>query len=121
MKWKKRALAVVLAALCLISGCGLPDLIGGDDGPVDNVKVSDAYFGLAWYQNGVLNPVLDSTSINRLLCEALYEGLFEVTSNFTAENVLCESYTGDGTTFTFTLCEGIQFWSVETLTARDVV
>ena len=34
------------------------------------------------YQNGVLNPVLDSTSINRLLCEALYEGLFEVTSNF---------------------------------------
>lgn len=121
MKWKKRALAVVLAALCLISGCGLPDLIGGDDGPVDNVKVSDAYFGLAWYQNGVLNPVLDSTSINRLLCEALYEGLFEVTSNFTAENVLCESYTGDGTTFTFTLREGIQFWSGETLTARDVV
>ena len=121
MKWKKRALAVMLAALCLLVGCGLPDLIGGDDGPVDNVEVSDAYFGLAWYQNGVLNPVLDSTSINRLLCEALYEGLFEVTSNFTAENVLCESYTGDGTTFTFTLREGIQFWSGETLTARDVV
>lgn len=121
MKWKKCALAVALTALCLISGCGLPDLIGGDDGPVDNVKVSDAYFGLAWYQNGVLNPVLDNTSINRVLCEALYEGLFEVTSNFTAENVLCESYTGDGTTFTFTLREGIQFWSGETLTARDVV
>ena len=121
MKWKKRALAVALAALCLISGCGLPELIGGDDGPVDNVKVSDAYFGLAWYQNGVLNPVLDNTAINRVLCEALYEGLFEVTSNFTAENVLCESYTGDGTTFTFTLREGIQFWSGETLTARDVV
>ena len=120
-KWKKRVLAAFTAALCLIGGCGLPEILGGDDGPVDNVKVSDAYFGLAWYQNGTLNPVLDSTSINRVLCEALYEGLFEVTNNFTPENVLCESYEGDGTTFTFTLSEGVQFWSGETLTAGDVV
>lgn len=120
MKWKKGVLAAFLAALCLLSACGLPAL-GGEDAPVDNVKVSDAYFGLAWYQNGTLNPVLDNTSINRVLCEALYEGLFEVTSNFTAENVLCESYTGDGTTFTFTLRDDITFWSGEKLTARDVV
>src|SRR5699024_6963386 len=99
-------------------------IIGSQDseeGPVDNVQVSDAYFGLAWYQNGTLNPVLDSTSINRVLCEALYEGLFEVTNNFTAENVLCESYEGDGTTFTFTLREGVTFWSGASLTADDVV
>lgn len=120
MKWKKGALAAFLAALCLLCACGLPDL-GGEEAPVDNVKVSDAYFGLAWYQNGTLNPVLDNTSINRVLCEALYEGLFEVTSNFTAENVLCESYTGDGTTFTFTLRDDVTFWSGEKLTARDVV
>lgn len=120
MKWKKSVLAAFLAALCLLSACSLPDL-GGEDAPVDNVKVSDAYFGLAWYQNGTLNPVLDDTSINRVLCEALYEGLFEVTANFTAENVLCESYTGDGTTFTFTLRDDVYFWSGEKLTARDVV
>ena len=121
MNWKKRVLAAFLGALCLLSACGLT---GGEDGeqePVDNVKVSDAYFGLAWYQNGTLNPVLDSTSINRVLCEALYEGLFEVTSNFTAEHVLCESYTGDGTTFTFTLRGDVTFWSGEPLTASDVV
>lgn len=120
MKWKKRVCAGFLAALCLLGGCGV---FGGDgeDAPVDNVKVSDAYFGLAWYQNGTLNPVLDDTSINRVLCEALYEGLFEVTSNFTAENVLCESYTGDGTTFTFTLRGDVTFWSGQSLTARDVV
>ena len=120
-KWKKCALAAVLAALCALStACGI---IGGDEeqGPVDNVKVSDAYFGLAWYQNGTLNPVLDNTNINRVLCEALYEGLFEVTSNFTAENVLCESYEGDGTTFTFTLRGDVTFWSGEPLTASDVV
>lgn len=120
MKWKKRVCAGVLAALCLLGGCG-PFGGDGEDAPVDNVKVSDAYFGLAWYQNGTLNPVLDDTSINRVLCEALYEGLFEVTSNFTAENVLCESYTGDGTTFTFTLRDDVTFWSGQPLTARDVV
>ena len=120
-KWKKCALAAVLAALCALStACGI---IGGDEeqGPVDNVKVSDAYFGLAWYQNGTLNPVLGNTNINRVLCEALYEGLFEVTSNFTAENVLCESYEGDGTTFAFTLRGDVTFWSGEPLTAADVV
>ena len=120
MKWKKGVLAAFLAVLCLLGACGLPEL-GGEDEPVDDVKVSDAYFGLAWYQNGTLNPVLDNTSINRVLCEALYEGLFEVTSNFTAENVLCESYTGDGTTFTFTLRDDVSFWSGEKLTARDAV
>ena len=120
MKWKKRALAALLAALCLLTACGEGGL-GGDDGPVDTVEVSDAYFGMAWYQNGTLNPVLDSTSINRLLCEALYEGLFEVSGNFTAQNVLCASYTGDGTTFTFTLRDDVTFWSGEKLTAADVV
>ena len=121
MKWKKRVLAAFLASICLLSACGLTGGEGGEQEPVDNVKVSDAYFGLAWYQNGTLNPVLDSTSINRVLCEALYEGLFEVTNNFTAENVLCESYEGDGTTFTFTLRGDVTFWSGEPLTAADVV
>ncbi len=121
MKWKKCVLAASLAALCLLSACGVIGSQDGEEGPVDNVQVSDAYFGLAWYQNGTLNPVLDSTSINRVLCEALYEGLFEVTNNFTAENVLCESYEGDGTTFTFTLREGVTFWSGASLTAADVV
>ena len=121
MKWKKRVLAASLAALCLLSACGIIGSQDSEEGPVDNVQVSDAYFGLAWYQNGTLNPVLDSTSINRVLCEALYEGLFEVTNNFTAENVLCESYEGDGTTFTFTLREGVTFWSGASLTAADVV
>ena len=119
-KWKKRALATLLAALCVLSAaCGAEE--EGEQEPVDDVQVSDAYFGLAWYQNGTLNPVLDNTDINRVLCEALYEGLFEVTNSFTAENVLCESYEGDGTTFTFTLLEGVTFWSGEPLTADDVV
>ena len=119
--WIKRTLAAAVGALCtLAAACGAPNA-AGEQPPVDNVQVSDAYFGLAWYQNGTLNPVLDNTDINRVLCEALYEGLFEVTDNFTAENVLCESYESDGTTFTFRLRGDVAFWSGEMLTAADVV
>ena len=102
MSWKKRALAAALAGLCLLSGCSLPGR-QQDEGPKDTVDVSDAYFGLAWYKNGTLNPVTDTDSINAMLREALYEGLFELTDDFTPQNVLCEGYSGDGTTFTFTI------------------
>ena len=120
MKWKKRALAAALAGLCLLSGCTLPGR-QQDEEPQDTVDVSDAYFGLAWYKNGTLNPVTDTDSINAMLREALYEGLFELTDDFTPQNVLCEGYSGDGTTFTFTLKQGVKFWSGQTLTSDDVV
>ncbi len=89
MSWKKRVLAAALAGLCLLSGCshlpGRQQRRGRR-----NVDVSDAYFGLAWYKNGTLNPVTDTDSINAMLREALYEGLFELTDDFTPQNVLCE-------------------------------
>ena len=48
--WKKRALALTMAALVVLSGCTFPFGQGndGDGAPVDNVDLSDAYFGLAW-------------------------------------------------------------------------
>lgn len=117
---KKRVLALALAALCLLGGCG-----GGEDGEepvrkVDTVKVSSAYFGMAYYQNGSFNPVTDGSSINRLVGEALYEGLFEIGENFTAVPLLCETYTGDGASFSFTLRDDVTFWSGAALTAADV-
>ena len=84
--WKKRALALTMATLVVLSGCTFPFGKGndGDGAPVDNVDVSDAYFGLAWYRSGTtLNPVMDGTEVNSMLREALYEGLFEIKSDFT--------------------------------------
>ena len=112
-----------MAALVVLSGCTFPFGQGndGDGAPVDNVDVSDAYFGLAWYRSGTtLNPVMDGTEVNSMLREALYEGLFEIKSDFTLENELCEDYTSDGTTFSFTIKKGIKFWSGAELTASDV-
>ena len=121
--WKKRALALTMAALVVLSGCTFPFGQGndGDGAPVDNVDVSDAYFGLAWYRSGTtLNPVMDGTEVNSMLREALYEGLFEIKNDFTLENELCEDYTSDETTFSFTIKKGIKFWSGAELTASDV-
>ena len=121
--WKKRALALTMAALVVLSGCTFPFGQGndGDGAPVDNVDVSDAYFGLAWYRSGTtLNPVMDGTEVNSMLREALYEGLFEIKNDFTLENELCEDYTSDGITFSFTIKKGIKFWSGAELTASDV-
>lgn len=84
-------------------------------------NTNGSYFGLAYYENGPLCPVTDNTEINRLLCEALYEGLFEVGETFTAVPVLCEDYQTDGMNFVFQLKPNIYFWSGERMTARDVV
>lgn len=118
---KKRILVLFCALLCLVSACSNDSEGKQGNKTVDNVKVSDAYFGLAYYQNGPLCPVTENTNINRLLCEAMYEGLFEIGENFTAVPVLCEEYTGDGTEFVFTLKEDVSFWTGEGLTAADVV
>lgn len=121
--WKKRALALTMAALSCSAAARshLDRETTATAHPVDNVDVSDAYFGLAWYRSGTtLNPVMDGTEVNSMLREALYEGLFEIKSDFTLENELCEDYTSDGTAFSFTIKKGIKFWSGAELTASDV-
>ncbi len=120
-KWRRAlSLTLVMCILAGFSGCRESEEATVEE-PKDDVKVSDSYFGLAYYPNGEFNPVTDNAEINRLLYEAMYEGLFEVSSNFTAQNVLCSEYKGDGTEFTFTLKEGVTFWSGSRLTAEDVV
>ncbi len=117
----KRVFALTLCIVLCLSGCGEEPAEEGEEPPKDTVKVSNSYFGLAYYSDGVFNPVKNNVNINQLIREAMYEGLFEVSNNFTAQNVLCGDYVGDGTEFTFTLKEGIKFWSGKTLTADDVV
>lgn len=121
MRIKKRLLAAVLAALCLLAGCGEQTQTQGETPKVDNVKVSSDYFGLAYYETGQYSPVTDDSSINQMVYEAMYEGLFEVSSSFTATPVLCEAYEMQGRTFIFQLKSGVTFWNGEALMADDVV
>lgn len=121
MRIKKRMMAAMLAVLCLLAGCGEDAQTETEKPKVDNVKVSTDYFGLAYYETGQYSPVTDDSSVNQLVYEALYEGLFEVGNSFAALPVLCEDYTMDGRSFTFTLKSGVTFWNGDALTADDVV
>ena len=120
----KRLLAAVLAG-CLLTGCTLTERIGTGNGSDEQHEIMDeheaGYFGLAYYTGEKVNPVLSTSHINRVLTEALYEGMFYLDSKFQPQPMLCESWEGDGTTFTFRLKQGVTFWSGEELTADDVV
>lgn len=118
MKRKQKICIWLLGLLLLLTGCHKEEEV---QEPVDNVKVSNAYFGLAYYPEEIINPVTTNIAMNRLLCEALYEGLFEVSNNFTAQGVLCADYRGDGTEFVFTLKDDVAFWSGAPLRSDDVV
>lgn len=120
----KRLLAAGLA-LCLLTGCTLTERLdeagqGTDSQPV----VSDhaaGYFGLAYYTGEKVNPVLSTSRINRVLVEALYEGMFYLDDKFQPQPILCETWEGDGVAFIFHLKQDVTFWSGAPLTADDVV
>ena len=98
-----------MAALVVLSGCTFPFGQGndGDGAPVDNVDVSDAYFGLAWYRSGTtLNPVMDGTEVNSMLREALYEGLFGDKKRFYTRKRAVRGLYERRTTFSFRLKNG---------------
>lgn len=120
----KRLLAAALAC-CLLSGCTLTErLIPSSSQTEEEGTVSAheaGYFGLAYYTGEKINPVLSVSDMNQPLLDALYEGLFYLDDSFQAQPMLCESWEGDGLTFTFRILEGVTFWSGETLTADDVV
>ena len=121
--------AALLAVFALLAGCTLTERIGAGNAAGGEAAQGDGqeptaepgYFGLAYYANEKVNPVLSVSRINRILTEALYEGLFTLDRSLTPQPVLCETYSGDGVSWTFKLRQGVTFWSGEPLRASDVV
>ena len=64
---------------------------------------------IAYYTAEKVNPITTTATINRIICEALYEGLFCLNDQFEPEPVLCESYTMDGAHCPLVLKEGLKF------------
>lgn len=124
IKRLKRLFAVGLA-LSLLTGCTLTERLDtGDKGAVSTPVVTEhdaGYLGLAYYTGEAVNPIFTTSRINRVLVEALYEGLFYLDNSFQPRPMLCETWQGDGWTFTFQLKENVKFWSGNILSADDVV
>lgn len=128
--WKKRFAALLLALLLALgqSGCSvlfpLPEEQTADDPKADipkqTTETPPGYLGLAYYTAEPVSPVTSRTRINRLLLEALYEGLFVLNENFEPVPVLCGSWQGSGLMWSFTLKNDLTFWSGAPVTAEDV-
>lgn len=78
---------------------------------------------LPCYPYSDFHPITGSNRTNLTLGGLMYEGLFALTPDFTAESVLCKSYTvsEDGLTWYFTLDATAKFSDGEPLTATEVV
>lgn len=121
-----RSLALLLAVLLTFSlcGCGGPAETPAPEetAAVETVR-TEGQVGLALERDAGLDPYACMSSENRLILSLLYEPLFRVSAEFTAEPVLAEdwSVSEDGLTTTVRLREGESFSDGSVLTANDVV
>ncbi len=120
----KRFVALALSCV-MLTGCTLTERLGSpDSSQTDDIIQNENfanYFGLTYYAGENINPVLVKTDMNRVLVDALYEGMIYLDDNFKPQPMLCENWEGDGTTFRFHIKQDVTFWSGEVLTADDVV
>lgn len=70
-----------------------------------------------------MDPHMSSSVSTRQIGRYIYEGLFELDSNYNPKPQLCESYTisDDNTEYTFKLRQGVKFHNGEEMKAADVV
>lgn len=120
-----RTIACVLA-LSLLCGCTLTERLTESNTDVLTALTAGAQHevgevALAYYTAESVNPITSTSTINRIICEALYEGLFCLNNTFEPEPVLCERYEWNGTQYTLVLKEGLKFWDGSDVTAQDVV
>lgn len=133
--------ALILTIALFLTGCGYtntgvvdegddtdvtenPDIYDGDhsvtasDGVLTNPIDDD--FTICWLKSGSLNPFNNLTGENAAVSSLMYEGLFTVTPDFTAEPCLCSDYSVSDLTYTFNIKSGITFHDGSPLSAYDV-
>lgn len=84
--------------------------------------ITEQKMTLAYNPNQTLSPFEATDITNRALFSLIYQGLFAVDAKYTANPILCKSYTvsRDMMTYTFYLAEA-SFSNGEAVTAEDVV
>ena len=133
MRYRLRALSVLLLALLLLGGCArlLPEVdpepgeeasAGPGEITLSSQSTEELFFLPYAPQLGV-NPYTCQSRTNLTFLPLVYEGLFTVTPNYAAQGVLCESWevSDDGKLYTLTLREDVRFHSGIVLTTQDVL
>lgn len=137
----RRTISLLLALVLALSlaSCGSGDPAPSDDlsgtlvasvepsaEPSHQIVVPDRpasveAFGVAYSSTTTLNPITAVSRLNLELAPLMYEGLYEIKPDFTAEAVLAESAVRDGLVWTIKLKRGVTMSDGEPLTATDVV
>lgn len=119
-------IAVCGTALSLLTGCTLTERLdtvpsGSIPNAASRAPRGAIDMALPYYTAEKVNPITSTSSINRIVCEALYEGMFILNEQFQPEPLLCERYELEGTRCTLVLKEGLLFSDGSPVTAEDVV
>ncbi|NLO49252.1 MAG: ABC transporter substrate-binding protein [Clostridiales bacterium] len=134
-KMLRLSIALCLAVTVSLPGCGLYDLPDEIDDPSPSIedfavepkqtqtnKRGDEIFSLVYDTGASLNPLTCADSSNTVLMGLMFEGLFYIDEEFTAQPLLCRSWTSlDGLNFIFEIRNGIIFHDGTDMTADDVV
>ncbi|MBR4870063.1 MAG: hypothetical protein IKU12_04695, partial [Oscillospiraceae bacterium] len=133
----KRLSALALLLLFLLSsltGCWDSDLeeeepiLGNvSETPVEEDTQEEAAeptaFTLPYFPKKTLDPISCESGTQQTLSTLLYEGLFALDTSFAPQNALCESYTYDSLskTYTFTVAANAVFSDGTPVSAADVL
>lgn len=127
---KKKLLALFLALVmvgAVLPGCGDgskdPGGQGNNGKTGEPVKGGDITIGIAQDLDDSLDPHQTVAAGTREVLFNIFEGLVKPNSDGEMIPAVAEKYTlsEDGTTYTFTLREGVKFHNGQTVTAQDVV
>lgn len=127
---KKKLLALFLALVmvgAVLPGCGDgskdPGGQGNNGKTGEPVKGGEITIGIAQDLDDSLDPHQTVAAGTREVLFNIFEGLVKPNSDGEMISAVAEKYTlsEDGTTYTFTLREGVKFHNGQTVTAEDVV
>lgn len=127
---KKKLLALFLALVmvgAVLPGCGDgskdPGGQGNNGKTGEPVKGGEITVGIAQDLDDSLDPHQTVAAGTREVLFSIFEGLVKPNSDGEMIPAVAEKYTlsEDGTTYTFTLREGVKFHNGQTVTAEDVV
>ena len=119
----KRALAWLLCAALLLSGCTAPgeDMPEDGQGESEPAQIANAEFGVGYVSEARMDPLATTNKENLELAGLVYEGLFELDETLAVQPVLCDSFEMSGNTYRFRIKSGVKFSDGSALTAGDVV
>jgi len=133
---KQRVCAMLLCAallLTLLSGCASKKTEGESLAEQEqtvlpteeetSVEESAGPVGIAWQSDSDLHPYTSTSVTNQAILSLLYEGLFIVTSDFTAEALLCNycAVSEAGYVWYFEIRDDVKFSDGTQMTSADVV